>query len=745
MDILSNMRHSGKRFTQKFIHGRIILFFAVLFFAVNSWCGCYSTNKLFGGSLSINVSCYEGSSCSQRPCASTLVCSENGCDPIFYTSGSYYVGLNNSAYPLCNDKGGCGLYNAGVNVCYYTMFCTTACEADSVECLSRGDGWQWMGCDQGCVESIESSSGGGGDCDTTQLHHANQSCIDQGGEPTYTLTPYPECELAGSCDGVSDTVYRCNNTTLESNTYGERPVAQLYTCTNSGTDNESCERTNTLNGTCQDWGFCREGEPNCIVNNTEPDPSGTPRMPCKRSGGSTTSSGRCYYQCVDGSSKSCTPTSTEYVAGAVWVGVCPDSPPSSCYPSLSSNSSAPSSSNSSGWSSSSSPIINDTLDDGVNVDYSRILAAIHDTLHRANEQREILSSWDVNFMRPVLNSVQNIEDYSLNSWQDVSGINSKISLYQNEGFNLTFDVRQDLDSARLLLDEINKYLRNDSIKTYSTDTIYNPLLRDIRDALDSTGSVDSTYQLLKPFFKDSGQYDSPITRFLESFSSNFGRSSEDTAFCSSYYSCLRGGGRDCVSRFPNATSRCIEGGSPFDGVINIEMGILETLWDAIFGADSTPIPYDDDSDSVDVLPPGYSSASAELRRANDSLGSFNLGITLDSMRSMLDSARRMNNDTTKIQPDSLWLDSSQVVQYVDHILLPSGTGTDCFVCRADLGTFGGLSDTSLKIVIDFSDFGGYNWCEIIRAVVKIATLVTCISLTLGSWAAAFGYNSKNDA
>ncbi|WP_405339486.1 hypothetical protein [Fibrobacter sp.] len=499
-----------------------------------------------------------------------------------------------------------------------------------------------------------------------------------------------------------------------------------------------------MNGTCDDWDFCEENVSSCII---PPDDS-THKVPCTRSGAGTTSSGRCYYQCPDGSALSCKPTGTEYVAGAIWVGTCPDRPPSSCLP-PSPGSSTSSLSSSSDILSSSSEVFDtippDTIDPGVNIDYTQLLNAIRDTLHIANKQREILKDWDVDFMQPVKESITNIEDYSLYSWQKEYEINNNLTGFQDRGFNLSADVKSDLDSSRLLLDEIKQFLKNDSLKTYSTDTTYNPLLRDIANRIDSTGSVDSTYGLLKPFFKDSGQYKSPITRFLESFSSNFERSNEDMDFCSSYYSCLSGGGRDCLTRFPGATSKCIEGGSPFDGVINIEMGILETIWSAIFGADSTPIPSDDDSDSVDVLPPGYSSVSAELQSANSSLLSFNLGITLDSMRSMLDSARKMNKDTTKIQPDSLWLDSSEARQYVEHILLPSGTGTDCFVCHADLGTFGGLTDTTLKIHIDFSNFGGYNWCEIIRAVVRIATLVVCISLTLGSWAAAFGYNPKNDA
>lgn len=571
-------------------------------------------------------------------------------------------------------------------------------------------------------------------CDT-RLEADSSACVSKGGSFVWN-------SANGTCDslGAADTTFKCVNTTLASGTYGERPIAHVYRCVTTGSSSDVCERTSTLNGTCQDWGLCPENEPNCDISKDS-----TGRTPCTRSGGGTTSTGRCYYVCPDGSSVSCKPAGTEYVAGAIWVGICPERPPEGCLPSPP----GPSSSAGEPVLSSSSMVFDtippDTIDPGTNIDYSAILQAIHDTLHVANVQREILKDWDVDFIRPVKGSIENIENYSLNSWQKEYEINNNLTGFQERGFNLAADVKSDIDSSRLLLDEIKTFLKNDSLKTYSTDTTYNPLLRDIANRIDSTGSVDSTYDLLKPFFKDTGQYKSPMTRFLESFVSNFERSNEDEDFCSSYYSCLSGGGRDCLSRFPDATSRCIEGGSPLDGVINVEMGILETLWDAIFGADSTPIPLDDDSDSVDVLPPAYSSASSELQRANDSLGSFNLGITLDSMRALLDSARKMNKDTTKIQPDSLWLDSAEARRYVEHILLPSGTGTDCFVCHADLGTFGGLSDTTLKIHIDFSNFGGYNWCEIIRAVVRIATLVVCISLTLGSWAAAFGYNPKNDA
>ena len=112
---------------------------------------------------------------------------------------------------------------------------------------------------------------------------------------------------------------------------------------------------------------------------------------------------------------------------------------------------------------------------------------------------------------------------------------------------------------------------------------------------------------------------------------------------------------------------------------------------------------------------------------------------------MKTAAENANNDSTKIQPDSLWLDSAAAANYARHMLLPSGTGNNCFICHADLGNFGGLTDNNLSIHIDFSNFGGFNFCDIIRAVIKIMTFVVCMSLTLGSWAAAFGYSPKNDA
>lgn len=567
-----------------------------------------------------------------------------------------------------------------------------------------------------------------------------------------------------TCDSIAepDTTYRCQNGFIGSATAGMRPIATLYRCVSTGSSSDQCVQTGSLNGTCSDWGFCSEGVDGCDIS---PDGGGGgddggsgckgSDCGCNRSGGSYTTSKRCYYSCLDGSSRSCAPTGTEYVAGNIYVGTCPPHPPAGCSGSSSSNNSGSSSSNNGGSSSSESSSSSsddssssfDDLSSGSSGDYRTVLDSIRNMLHTANIQRERISSWDLDFLKPAVDHLVNIDDYTLNEWQKTLDIDIKMRTYQDSGWNLTSDIRNDLDSAHLLLDEINEFLAYDSIRTYSSDTTYNPLLRDIKTAIDSSGSsgTDSVYNLLKPYFSDSGQYDSPVTRFLNTISANLGRDSSDADYCSRYYACLREGRRPCVGDFPGAAVKCMDGGTPIDGIVNTEMGILETIWDAIWGDDSTALPVPSDDSDTNVTFPGYSSAMDAISSASDSLGSFDVRSIVDSVKLSLDSARRMSQDTTRINPDSLWLDSAEIAPYVSHIMLPGGTGQDCFVCSAELGTFGGLSDTSLSIYIDFGNFGGYNWCEIIRAVVRIATLVTCISLTLGSWAAAFGYNPKNDA
>ena len=148
----------------------------------------------------------------------------------------------------------------------------------------------------------------------------------------------------GECrDLVPDTTFFCENAGQVSSWTGGSPLrANVITCIDG-----SCNVTATLAGTCQDWGFCPEGVSSCEISKDS-----TGRRPCKRSGPETTSGTVCYYQCVDGRKLRCRPNSTQYVAGNIYVGTCPDRPSTSCDPPPNySSSSVASSSGSSGTSS----------------------------------------------------------------------------------------------------------------------------------------------------------------------------------------------------------------------------------------------------------------------------------------------------------------------------------------------------------------------------------------------------------
>ena len=174
--------------------------------------------------------------------------------------------------------------------------------------------------------------------------------------------------------------YSCQNAGgPEPGGFGAPRTAQLYHC-----NSELCLNTAQLSGTCQDWGFCSDGEDQCFMN---PDSTGAP--PCGRSGSGQTSSTACYYACADGSMLRCKPVSTQYVAGAIYVGECPSNPPADCYP-RSSSSGGNSSSSGGGNSSSSGGGGNSSSSGGggnSDTDYMPILIAIHDTLHTANNWR----------------------------------------------------------------------------------------------------------------------------------------------------------------------------------------------------------------------------------------------------------------------------------------------------------------------------------------------------------------------
>lgn len=544
------------------------------------------------------------------------------------------------------------------------------------------------------------------------------------------------CQCLGSCD----TTYHCQNSGgPEAGGFGSPYKALTYKCFCG-----ICEQTATLAGTCQDWGLCNAGVSDCDVSN--PDSSSHP--PCTRAGSQYTSGNSCYYNCIDGrGAVKCRPVSTQYVAGNIVVAECPQYAPNSCF---SSSSGSPSSSSSGGNGSSSSDAGGGDSsssdagggssgsgggDDG-GIDYTPILNAIRDTLHTANVQRQVFDKWS-----PVFDD---IDKNTFQGWRATDQLNNSLTSFQDRVLPLVDAAKGSTDSSNALINEIKDFLAHDSIRTYSHDTTYSPFLRDILTALTPSsssvgGDVSSSSDGRIPAI-DTSLLNRALYQLANSFSDSTLRLT-----CADLNNCLATSDApiECYSQIPRAVD-CYQGGTPFDGIWNLEAGILKNLFKAFWGDDSLP-PSSETLDTT-VSTPALDSARATLERADSSIVGKDY---IDSVKHVIDSilavANARKNDTTKISPDSLWLDSAQASRYVRNALIDAPTSQDCFICHADLGNFGGLSSQNLSIHIDFANFGGFNFCAIIRAVVKIMTFVICLSLTLGSWLAAFGYNPKNDA
>ena len=675
----------------------------LLFGSANTWAACVSGNFIKGYSgagACVSGSC--GSGCSKEHSMS-VICSASltSPDPLYTDCKAYSVRISSDETIYCTGGyiGGCRSYTPQITSITCHSKCATKCEADSLVC-SRDLSKVW--------------------------DSANCQCKDN----------------------VLDTTYHCQNVGDVNVLNGGYPSkALIFTCVD-----DVCNNTSTLAGTCQDWGFCPDGVDDCEI----PKDS-TGHRPCARSGVGTTSTTICYYQCVDGRQLRCKPTSTQYVAGSIYVGTCPERPPTSCDPppnySSSSGASSSGSSGSSGdngggyWSSGSGGGSGGSS--GSSADYMPILIAIHDTLHNANKQRKVLEDYAAD----ISPAIKSIEQNTFDASRIENQINNRLSTLQENGVEAGKNTKKSIDSTVTILDEINRYLRHDSLVVYSHDTSYNPLLRDIKAAIDSqTDSIvlgrDTSGNIkdwFDKYYSDSVQSNSYVGKKLAEITANLPDSAKRSV-CARFNECLAGPDPKSCVLIPESQA-CLSGGTPFDTGWNLEWNIVKSLWDFFFDSskDTTPLPSVPPLDTT-PLPrtPAEDSARKSIKDANDSIDLPSIRRSLDSMRARLDSIKT-KKDSVKIDVDSTMLDSAEAARYVQHILLPSGTGTTCFVCNADLGTFGGLAPDGLAINIDFSNFGGYNWCDLGRAIIKIMTLVVCISLTLGSWAAAFGYSPKNDA
>lgn len=487
-----------------------------------------------------------------------------------------------------------------------------------------------------------------------------------------------------------ETSYHCQNAGGTSPYGGSAPQAIIYKC-----ENDVCTEQQRLAGTCSDWGYC-DGAQNCDITDS------TGKVPCTRSGNGTSTNGKCYYQCGNGKSYTCNSKYSTWAGGSVYIGTCPDYP--ECATDINKDTTNKENPYNDGGSVPDSVVHRDTSswsDPGSEsqIDYYPILDSILDTLtlilRNSKSQTFSQQSIDETLKGIVSNDLDQIVNYN------------------KQEFNLVGEVSKDLDSSRALLEDIKD------------------LMSDTLNVRVSGGSLDSS-----SVASDSSWGEKIFNWFKGAFSSTADSSRVDCdALLREANKCIAMGGNAFQCRL-NWVESCSKDISPVETMVEGASTVLSRILDYMTGSDSVNV------DTSAVVDSSVYDRVRELLSRYDSIPEFNLDSLKSSLQERLDSASRV--DTVSMNTDSLFTDTASIKERFkgSGIFLPGGTNSTCYVCRAELGTLGGLSDTSLVIEVDFGDFGGYDWCELIRTVVRIATLVVVISLTLGSFAAAFGWNKN---
>lgn len=282
---------------------------------------------------------------------------------------------------------------------------------------------------------------------------------------------------------------------------------------------------------------------------------------------------------------------------------------------------------------------------------------------------------------------------------------------------------EDIRQARKLLDSIKNFdtlnvaTATDTAYTNRMDTI-SDRLKDIREWNDSSSNM---FTKLRNWY--ISMFGDSVAIAKRNACEQVAKSCENnTSSGADYMACLKQ--NNCLQ---------VDGGTPWDAGVNMINRGLDAIIDALFDDDSTSLPVD--TTDLDTLP-------QSVQNLIDSLRNYNVSdLNLDSIQNLVDSLRSDTN-SIQINSDSLVTDTSVINQKFNRFMLPANTTSTCYILDVNLGNFGGLVEDDLKIHIDFSNFGGFNFCEIGRMVIRIMTLVVCISLTLGSFAAAFGWNKS---
>lgn len=286
-----------------------------------------------------------------------------------------------------------------------------------------------------------------------------------------------------------------------------------------------------------------------------------------------------------------------------------------------------------------------------------------DTLHRANVQRDFVLDLENNMSLDL----DNISNYSEYNYQQLSNLNSKgsaINTALGDLNNTLVGAAGDLSTSSDLLGAINDYLHSDSLLSVASgDTTYNPLLRDIRDALDSMSfnphdtSVfvrDSVFaRWFAEYANDSvlsgGIVGDALRRFvghMDDFAD-----SATARNCSGFLSCMSVY-KDlayCNRAWGVSLEDCADGGTPLDGIWTTETSILSTLFDFFHGdstLDYTPSPID----SAVSFSPAVSAAKSALSSASDALDAVDISGMLSHARQLVDSAKKAAPILSRFSP-----------------------------------------------------------------------------------------------
>lgn len=558
----------------------------------------------------------------------------------------------------------CGTYqykcNVNSSVCVYAYRCSNQCEADSLACVNNGGSWEDTG--------AETCNG--------------KSCITK-------------------CDST----YHCESVFTENNVV--RAHVTLVDC-----------RGNVLSdrmvlGSCNENGFCAgsqvSGSDSCSY--PKPDPN-----KC-RNGGQNGS--LCTYICPDGNLYGCTiawepGTPMEYQP-------CPSKPPSNCHPFGSSSSDASLSSSSIPEFSSSSEAPPDTLPPGSNIDYTKLLREIRDTLHHANVQRDAekysidaikndVGGFGAQFNNIVLNtrSTYNALGISNGLLDSLVTLDTRIS-ERIDGIDLdnltatvdsvvvhvdvenpdsvNFSPYRDLDSLpvwRDTLDEIHRTINDINLQI---DTLVQDSLGENVLAKYLPG-IKRIYDKMTDFYGGM-----TLPGFLDSLQARLGLDTVSTAYGEDYADGLV---RLTDSTYVEGNFYCEE--HP-DSELCVE--ISDETRDSLVRPDT-----------VDIN---------EFFREQDSIMAHIDSVLKDTVRD-------------SVGLDELSGDSAAIREKLDFLFLPANTVESCFEFHLET-SFGRWS---YNLLIDFADLFGWDLCDFIRQVVRILTFILIVFTTIKGYIRAFG-------